>query len=152
LSRKLGRKLVPQSLLVMETGLSSIGNPASQALLKSCSDLEEATADSTKAIDAQLQSVVRSSTSVWARSRRLETSWNRNEKQGCGVGMKSNLSALLAAHRVVVKVGSSSVSGEQSGQIAPLVDLLVDMQRRGTQVVLVSSGAISTGVPFLEID
>lgn len=66
--------------------------------------------------------------------------------------MKSNLSALLAAHRVVVKVGSSSVSGEQSGQIAPLVDLLVDMQRRGTQVVLVSSGAISTGVPFLEID
>jgi glutamate 5-kinase len=56
------------------------------------------------------------------------------------------------ARRIVVKVGSSSVSGENVGQIEPLVDALASAYGRGTEVVLVSSGAIATGFPFLGIE
>ena len=59
---------------------------------------------------------------------------------------------VLAARRVVVKVGSSSISGENSGQIEPLVDALAAAHARGTEVVLVSSGAIATAIPFLSLD
>ena len=64
----------------------------------------------------------------------------------------ADLDALLGAKRIIVKVGSSSVSGANARQIELLVDILVDLKRRGTQVSLVSSGAISTGVPFLQIE
>jgi glutamate 5-kinase len=53
------------------------------------------------------------------------------------------------ARRIVVKVGSSSVSGDNTAQIGPLVDALAAAYGRGTEVVLVSSGAIATGFPFL---
>lgn len=56
---------------------------------------------------------------------------------------------LPRARRLVVKVGSSSVSGDAAGQIAALVDALAAAHARGTEVVLVSSGAIATGFPFL---
>ncbi len=56
------------------------------------------------------------------------------------------------ARRVVVKVGSSSISGENAGQIAPLVDALADAHARGSEVILVSSGAIATGMPYLQLD
>ena len=56
------------------------------------------------------------------------------------------------ARRIVVKVGSSSISGENAGQIAPLVDALAAAHQRGAQVVLVSSGAIATGMPYLRLD
>ncbi|MDF0515305.1 glutamate 5-kinase [Agromyces sp. H3Y2-19a] len=56
------------------------------------------------------------------------------------------------ARRVVVKVGSSSISGENTGQIAPLVEALAAAHARGTEVVLVSSGAIATGMPYLRLD
>ncbi|MGW9021755.1 glutamate 5-kinase [Leucobacter chromiiresistens] len=59
---------------------------------------------------------------------------------------------LLAARRVVVKVGSSSVSGENAGQIPELVASLARLHAAGAQVILVSSGAIATGVPFLHLD
>lgn len=59
---------------------------------------------------------------------------------------------LLAARRVVVKVGSSSVSGDNAGQIPILVDSLARLRAAGAEVILVSSGAIATGVPFLNID
>lgn len=59
--------------------------------------------------------------------------------------------SVLQAQRLVVKVGSSSVSGENAKEIVNLVDALVGLMHRGIQVVLVSSGAISTGVPFLSI-
>ena len=59
---------------------------------------------------------------------------------------------VLAAKRVIVKVGSSSVSGENAGQIDPLVDALAAAHARGTEVVLVSSGAIATAIPFLDLD
>lgn len=52
------------------------------------------------------------------------------------------------ARRVVVKVGSSSISGDNSKQIKPLVDVLSQLHR-DVQVVLVTSGAIATGLPFL---
>lgn len=56
------------------------------------------------------------------------------------------------ARRIVVKVGSSSISGENAGQIGPLVDALAEAHGRGTQVILVSSGAIATGIPYLALD
>lgn len=57
-----------------------------------------------------------------------------------------------SAARIVVKVGSSSISGANSGQIGPLVDALAAAHGRGAEVVLVSSGAIATGMPFLKLD
>ncbi|GAA2182013.1 hypothetical protein GCM10009847_25910 [Leucobacter tardus] len=61
-------------------------------------------------------------------------------------------SDLLGARRVVVKVGSSSVSGDNAHRIPTLVDSLARLHRGGAEVVLVSSGAIATGVPFLRLD
>ena len=61
-------------------------------------------------------------------------------------------SELPGARRVVVKVGSSSISGANAGQIAPLVDALAAAHARGTEVILVSSGAIATGMPYLQLD
>jgi glutamate 5-kinase len=59
---------------------------------------------------------------------------------------------VIRAKRIVVKVGSSSISGANADQIGPLVDALASAHARGVQVVLVSSGAIATGVPFLKLD
>lgn len=59
---------------------------------------------------------------------------------------------IFAAKRVVVKVGSSSVSGKNSDQIPRLVASLAKMIKADQQVTLVSSGAISTGVPFLQLE
>ena len=56
------------------------------------------------------------------------------------------------ARRIVVKVGSSSISGANAGQIGPLVDALAAAHELGTEVVLVSSGAIATGMPYLKLD
>ncbi|WP_378146094.1 glutamate 5-kinase [Cnuibacter sp. UC19_7] len=61
-------------------------------------------------------------------------------------------SGIAEARRVVVKVGSSSISGPNVGQIEPLVDALVGSYGRGTEVVLVSSGAIATGIPYLQLE
>ena len=61
-------------------------------------------------------------------------------------------SQVPAARRIVVKVGSSSISGENAGQIGPLVDALAEAHGRGTQVILVSSGAIATGIPYLQLE
>jgi glutamate 5-kinase len=56
------------------------------------------------------------------------------------------------ARRVVVKVGSSSISGENVGQVASLVDALAAAHGRGSEIVLVSSGAIANGLPFLQLE
>jgi len=61
-------------------------------------------------------------------------------------------SGIATARRIVVKVGSSSISGANVGQIAPLVDALATAHGRGAEVVLVSSGAIATGMPYLQLD
>jgi len=59
---------------------------------------------------------------------------------------------IALAARIVVKVGSSSISGDNSDQIAPLVDALAEAHGRGAEVVLVSSGAIATGMPYLRLN
>jgi glutamate 5-kinase len=59
---------------------------------------------------------------------------------------------LPGARRVVVKIGSSSISGENASKILPLVEALAAAHARGTEIVLVSSGAIATGMPFLALD
>ncbi|MFT4233996.1 MAG: glutamate 5-kinase [Microbacterium sp.] len=59
---------------------------------------------------------------------------------------------LVDARRVVVKVGSSSVSGESAWRIPKIVAALAAAHARGMQVMLVSSGAIATGMPYLELD
>ena len=56
------------------------------------------------------------------------------------------------AKRVIVKVGSSSISGDNAGQIPPLVDALAAAHGRGVEIVLVSSGAIATGMPYLRLE
>ena len=61
-------------------------------------------------------------------------------------------SQIAGAARIVVKVGSSSISGDNASQIGPLVDALASAHARGSEVVLVSSGAIATGMPFLRLD
>jgi len=58
---------------------------------------------------------------------------------------------LPGARRVVVKVGSSSISGDRAESIGPLVAALAAAHGRGTEVVLVSSGAIATGMPYLRL-
>lgn len=67
-------------------------------------------------------------------------------------GVVRSRADIPTARRIVVKVGSSSISGANSGQIAPLVDALAEAHRRGSEVVLVSSGAIATGIPYLKLD
>lgn len=59
---------------------------------------------------------------------------------------------LPSARRLVVKVGSSSISGENADRIGVIVDALATAHGRGTEVVLVSSGAIATGMPYLRLD
>lgn len=56
------------------------------------------------------------------------------------------------AKRVVVKVGSSSISGANEGKIDLLVEVLAAAHARGTEVILVSSGAIATGMPLLGLE
>ncbi len=61
-------------------------------------------------------------------------------------------SELAHAKRVVVKVGSSSISGVNEGKIEHLVDALAAAHARGVEVILVSSGAIATGLPLLNLE
>ena len=59
---------------------------------------------------------------------------------------------LPRAKRVVVKVGSSSISGANESKIDLLVEALAAAHARGTEVILVSSGAIATGMPLLNLE
>lgn len=58
--------------------------------------------------------------------------------------------AVLDARRIVVKVGSSSLTtaagGIDPGRVRELVDVLAGVRARGAEVVLVSSGAIAAGL------
>lgn len=65
--------------------------------------------------------------------------------------MIRNKAELAEAKRVVVKVGSSSISGERAHQMEGLVDALAAATNRGQEVILVSSGAIATGMPYLSL-
>ena len=62
---------------------------------------------------------------------------------------------LRGAHRVVVKVGSSSLAsiagGLDGAALDALVDALAALRGRGVEVVLVSSGAIAAGLAPLAL-
>src|SRR5437879_11523287 len=62
---------------------------------------------------------------------------------------------LRAARRVVVKVGTSTVTGPQgelcSGRIEPIAVSIAQIMKAGRQVVLVSSGAIGLGRSLLQL-
>src|SRR5215472_3260468 len=62
---------------------------------------------------------------------------------------------IAAARRVVVKVGSSSLTtgdgGIDDGRIAALAEVLADRVHGGTQVLLVSAGAIAAGLAPLRL-
>ncbi|MEN9954414.1 MAG: hypothetical protein RLZZ41_78 [Actinomycetota bacterium] len=66
--------------------------------------------------------------------------------------MQEQSSWLSGAKRIVVKIGSNSVTGANEGKIDNLVDALAAAMDKGTQVVLVSSGAIATGMPLFDFD
>lgn len=59
---------------------------------------------------------------------------------------------LARARRVVVKIGSSSISGERTDAVEMLVEALAAVHAGGTEIVLVSSGAIATAIPFLNLN
>ncbi len=63
--------------------------------------------------------------------------------------------AIGAARRVVVKVGSSSLTSLDGGldlaRLDALVDALMGRRKNGTQIVLVSSGAIAAGLAPLAL-
>ena len=58
---------------------------------------------------------------------------------------------ITSAKRVVIKIGSSSLTGSAGGELDPhsvtkIVDLVASLRNRGAEVVLVSSGAIAAGL------
>jgi glutamate 5-kinase len=63
--------------------------------------------------------------------------------------------AVAHARRVVVKVGSSSLTtaagGIDPGRVSALVDALAEARARGTELVVVSSGAIAAGLAPLSL-
>ncbi|TWG94857.1 glutamate 5-kinase [Nocardioides sp. J9] len=67
----------------------------------------------------------------------------------------SDRAAVTSAHRIVVKVGSSSLTTASGGidpeRISALVDVLAGVRERGAEVVLVSSGAIAAGLAPLRM-
>jgi glutamate 5-kinase len=67
--------------------------------------------------------------------------------------MTNTRSAIARANRIVVKIGSSSLSSVGGGLKKDVVDRLADAVARrrnsGHEVIVVSSGAISTGMPAL---
>ena len=70
----------------------------------------------------------------------------------CRKGFKGmSRSSITSAKRIVIKVGSSSLTGTAGSQldssaVAKIVDLVAALKVRGAEVVLVSSGAIAAGL------
>ncbi|HAS08505.1 MAG TPA: glutamate 5-kinase [Actinobacteria bacterium] len=64
--------------------------------------------------------------------------------------MSSDRGFVTSAKRIVVKIGSSSITSAQGGlnvaAVQDLVQALVSVRQSGTEVVLVSSGAIAAGL------
>jgi glutamate 5-kinase len=54
--------------------------------------------------------------------------------------------ALLAARRVVVKIGSRLIAEAPASRPATIADQVVELARRGVECIIVSSGAIALGV------
>ena len=63
--------------------------------------------------------------------------------------MISTSQRISNAKRIVVKVGSSSITGASEANLDLLVDFLVRLKTAGKEVILVSSGAIATAMPLI---
>jgi glutamate 5-kinase len=63
-----------------------------------------------------------------------------------------NRASIATAKRIVVKVGSSSITGSNEANIDRLIAALAASRARGSEIVLVSSGAIATGMPLLNFE
>lgn len=59
---------------------------------------------------------------------------------------------IATAKRVVVKVGSSSISGKNAAKISNLVAALATAHKSGQEVILVTSGAIATAIPLFGLE
>jgi glutamate 5-kinase len=59
---------------------------------------------------------------------------------------------IATTKRLVVKVGSSSITGANEANIDALVSALASARARGVEVVLVTSGAIATAMPLLQLE
>jgi len=64
----------------------------------------------------------------------------------------SERASIATAKRIVVKVGSSSISGANEGNIDKLITALAASRARGCEMILVSSGAIATGMTLLSVE
>ena len=62
--------------------------------------------------------------------------------------MKSS-KAIAESTRIIIKVGSSSVTGANEAQLDRIVDLAAELRSAGKEVLIVSSGAIATAAPIL---
>jgi glutamate 5-kinase len=56
---------------------------------------------------------------------------------------------LVSAKRVVIKIGSRLIQESPASRPATIADQVVELRRRGLEVVIVSSGAIALGLPRL---
>ncbi|MFM1779601.1 MAG: glutamate 5-kinase [Actinomycetota bacterium] len=63
--------------------------------------------------------------------------------------MITNQAEISRAKRVVVKVGSSSITGANEANLELIVDLAASLKREGVEVLVVSSGAIATASPLI---
>lgn len=63
--------------------------------------------------------------------------------------MISNLSEILKAKRVVIKVGSSSITGSNQANLDLIVDFASQLKANSVEVLIVSSGAIATASPLI---
>ena len=68
-----------------------------------------------------------------------------------------NRTQVTAAKRVVIKIGSSSLTGADAAglkvdAVDALVDSVAELRRRGAEVVIVSSGAIAAGLAPLGLE
>lgn len=61
----------------------------------------------------------------------------------------SNQSLIQSSRRVVIKVGSSSITGSNEASLDLIVDLAVRLKNQGKEVIVVSSGAIATAAPLI---
>jgi glutamate 5-kinase len=55
------------------------------------------------------------------------------------------------AKRIVVKVGSSSITGTNESNLDRLVEAIAASTKSGQEIILVTSGAIATGLPLLNL-